>query len=54
MGKLPPALTEPLRQLMRDREATYGHVPFLVSVRVEGDSLADVRLVAEARKPVSL
>lgn len=53
LGKLPSGLAEPLQRLLTDRETIFGDVPFLISVRVEGDSLADARLVAAARMPRS-
>jgi hypothetical protein len=47
---MPKPIGDLIRQLVRDRTTRFRGVPFLVLVRVEGETLADARIVAEARQ----
>lgn len=49
MGEMPAELRALFQQLVVDREKKYGHIPFLVNLRVEADG-PGFRLVAEARE----
>lgn len=49
MAKMPAELRSLFQQLVVDREKKYGHIPFLVNLRVEADG-PGFRLVAEARE----
>jgi hypothetical protein len=46
---VPGEISRLLRQLVEDRKTKFAAVPFLVVLRVEGESLEDLRVVAEAR-----
>lgn len=49
MAKMPAELRALFQQLIVEREKKYGHIPFLVNLRVETDG-PGFRLVAEARE----
>lgn len=49
MAKMPEQLRALFEQLIVDREKKYGHIPFLVNLRVEADG-PGFRLVADARE----
>lgn len=51
MAKMPAEVRAVFQQLSVDREKKYGHIPFLVNLRVEADGPEGFRLVAEAREP---
>ncbi|MND06793.1 hypothetical protein D3C83_283830 [compost metagenome] len=42
-----------LLKLVEDRKTKFAAVPFLVVLRVEGKSLGELRVVAEARLPAT-
>ena len=49
VSRCPPAVAQPLQQLLADRKRKYGEVPYLVSVQVLGETLHAARIVVEAR-----
>lgn len=49
LAVMPGLASSLLRQLIRDRETKFAAVPFSVILSVEGSSLDDMKVVAEAR-----
>ena len=45
----PEAIASRLRQLVQDRKTRFAAIPFLITARVEGESLEQATVVAEAR-----
>jgi hypothetical protein len=51
MARMPDALGRVLLELVEVRRTRFAMVPFYVTVQVEGTSLENARVVAEARMP---
>ncbi len=51
LARMPDRIKQALMGLVRDRKIKFGGIPFLVLLRIEGTSLENARLIAEARMP---
>jgi hypothetical protein len=49
LQSVPAPIANLLRQLLHERTTRFGAIPFLVTVRVEGQSLDRANVIAEAR-----
>jgi hypothetical protein len=52
IDRMPARLKGLLLGLVADRKTKFESIPFLVNLRIEGSSLEEARLVAEARMPL--
>jgi hypothetical protein len=52
IDRLPGRVKDLLLGLVADRKSKFETIPFLVNLRIEGSTLEDARLVAEARMPL--
>jgi hypothetical protein len=51
LAEMPALGARILRQLLEDRISKFGDVACFLTVRVEGESLEDVQIMIEAKKP---